>query len=64
MRSFYSVFPIQGAVRPESGWTHYRNLIRIDKPEARQWYQQESKTRQGARSDAGLTEGNDHDKTH
>ena len=31
-------------MRPELSWTHYRSLIRIDKPEARQWYQQESIT--------------------
>jgi predicted nuclease of restriction endonuclease-like (RecB) superfamily len=42
MRSFYNAFPIQGAVRPELSWTHYRYLIAIENHQARQWYLQES----------------------
>ncbi len=42
MRKFYLAFPIQDAVRPELSWTHYRRLIRIDNPAARQWYLNES----------------------
>ena len=44
MRSFYNAFPIQGAVRPELSWTHYRYLIAIENHQARQWYLQESIT--------------------
>lgn len=42
MRRFYQAFPIQDAVRPELSWTHYRRLIRIDNPRARDWYLQEA----------------------
>lgn len=42
MRAFYHAFPIWNAVRTELGWTHYRSLIRIENPTARQWYMQES----------------------
>jgi len=42
MRSFYQAFPKQDAVRPELSWTHYRALMRVERPEARQWYLQES----------------------
>ena len=28
--------------RLELGWTHYRNLIRIDNPQARDWYAKEA----------------------
>lgn len=42
MRRFYQVYPIQDAVRPELSWTHYRVLVRIEKPEAREWYMQEA----------------------
>lgn len=38
MRRFYLAFPIQDAVRLELGWTHYRTLLRVDNPNARQWY--------------------------
>ncbi|MDP3842802.1 MAG: PDDEXK nuclease domain-containing protein [Oxalobacteraceae bacterium] len=44
MRSFYSTFPIQGTLRPELSWSHYRQLIPIENPAARQWYQQETIT--------------------
>lgn len=51
---FYRLFPeILDAVSPISGivdamspkllpWTHYRELIRVEKPEARKWYEQEA----------------------
>ena len=38
MRSFYLSYPILDAVRPELSWTHYRLLLRVDKPEARAFY--------------------------
>lgn len=41
MRAFYQAFPIRDAVRRELSWTHYRLLLRVDSPEARQWYVQE-----------------------
>lgn len=30
------------AVRRELRWTHYRLLMRVDKPEAREWYMNEA----------------------
>lgn len=42
MRRFYVAYPKQDAVRPELSWTHYRRLIRIDSPQARDWYTRES----------------------
>jgi predicted nuclease of restriction endonuclease-like (RecB) superfamily len=42
MRDFYQTFPIWNALRPESSWTHYRRLLRIDSDQARQWYMKES----------------------
>lgn len=42
MRRFYQAFPIRDAVRLELSWTHYRYLIRIDNPSAREWYAQET----------------------
>lgn len=42
MRSFFQAFPIRYALRTELSWTHYRCLIRIDNPNAREWYAQES----------------------
>jgi predicted nuclease of restriction endonuclease-like (RecB) superfamily len=38
MRSFYLAFPILDALRRELSWTHYRLLLRVDKPEARAFY--------------------------
>jgi predicted nuclease of restriction endonuclease-like (RecB) superfamily len=34
--------PILNAVRAELTWTHYRLLIRVEKPEAREWYMNEA----------------------
>lgn len=42
MRAFYQAFPIRDALRTELSWTHYRSLMRIDNPSARDWYLQES----------------------
>jgi hypothetical protein len=40
-RQFYLVFPeneIHYAVRSELTWTHYRSIMRVDNPDARQYY--------------------------
>lgn len=39
MRKFYLVYPILDALRQELSWTHYRILMRIEKPEARSFYE-------------------------
>jgi predicted nuclease of restriction endonuclease-like (RecB) superfamily len=38
MRLFYQAFPIRDALRHELSWTHYRLLLRVESPGARQWY--------------------------
>ena len=38
MRRFYLAFPIRNALRSELSWTHYRSLMHIDDPIAREWY--------------------------
>ena len=45
IRQFYLSFPIRDALRPELAWTHYRLLIRVEKPTARTWYMQEAADR-------------------
>ena len=35
MRQFYFSFPKWDALRPELSWTHYRLLLRVENPEAR-----------------------------
>lgn len=42
MRAFYLLFPILDALRPELSWTHYRLLLRVEKPEARAFYEAEA----------------------
>jgi len=42
MRAFYLDYPIRDALRPELSWTHYRLLLRVDKPEARAFYEVEA----------------------
>jgi hypothetical protein len=42
MRRFYQAFPIQDSVRPELSWTHYRKLMAVENPQARNWYVQET----------------------
>jgi predicted nuclease of restriction endonuclease-like (RecB) superfamily len=44
MRLFYQSFPNRDALRHELSWTHYRVLLRIDTPAARQWYANEAVT--------------------
>ncbi|UYQ95503.1 PDDEXK nuclease domain-containing protein [Chitinophaga horti] len=38
IRQFYQAFPIRDALRPELSWTHYRIVIRVEDPVARNWY--------------------------
>jgi predicted nuclease of restriction endonuclease-like (RecB) superfamily len=42
MRQFYRLFPNLDALRPELSWTHYRLLLRIEDPVAREWYMNEA----------------------
>ncbi len=42
MRSFYLCFPNRDALRHKLSWTHYRLLIRVENPKAREWYLQET----------------------
>lgn len=42
MRQFYFSFPNHHALRSELSWTHYRALIRVENPGARDWYLKES----------------------
>ncbi len=42
MRLFYQAFPKRDALRHELSWTHYRLLLRVDAPQARDWYMQEA----------------------
>jgi predicted nuclease of restriction endonuclease-like (RecB) superfamily len=42
MRTFYLSYPILDALRPELSWTHYRLLLRVEKPEARAFYETEA----------------------
>ncbi len=42
IRQFYLAFPIRYAVRSELTWTHYRLLMRVDNPQARSFYENES----------------------
>ena len=44
MRLFYQCFPKCDALRHELSWTHYRTLLRVDNPQARQWYMDECAT--------------------
>lgn len=42
MRNFYLAYPKVNALRRELSWTHYRLLLRVEKPEARAFYETES----------------------
>jgi predicted nuclease of restriction endonuclease-like (RecB) superfamily len=42
MRQFYLTFPKSHALRDELSWTHYRLLLKVEKPEARAFYEQEA----------------------
>lgn len=44
MRQFYLTFPKHYAVRSALSWTHYRKLMRIENPVAREWYANEAAT--------------------
>jgi predicted nuclease of restriction endonuclease-like (RecB) superfamily len=44
MRGFFQAFPIRDALRRELSWTHYRLLLRVASPEARQWCMTEAAT--------------------
>ena len=46
MRLFYQAFPNCDALRHELSWTHYRILLRVDNPHARDWYLNEVVTQQ------------------
>lgn len=50
MRQFYLSFPIRDAVRLELGWTHYRTLLRVGNPSARDWYLREAISQLGGAS--------------
>jgi hypothetical protein len=42
MRVFYLLFPNCDALRRELSWTHYRILLKVEKPDARSFYEQEA----------------------
>ncbi|MCB9497381.1 MAG: DUF1016 domain-containing protein [Fibrobacteria bacterium] len=42
MRAFFQSFPNWNAVRSELAWTHYRLLVRVESPTAREWYMNEA----------------------
>ena len=42
MRQFFLSIPIRSALRSELTWTHYKALIRVERPEARSWYLNEA----------------------
>ncbi len=44
MRNFHLAFPNVNALRSQLSWTHYRLLLRLDSPAARQWYADEAVT--------------------
>lgn len=41
-RQFYLAFQIRHAKRDESSWTHCRSLLRVENPQAREFYIQEA----------------------
>ena len=42
MRAFFLAYPILDALRRELSWTHYRHLLRVEKPKARAFYEVEA----------------------
>lgn len=42
MRQFYLTFPKHYTLRSVLSWSHYRSLMRIENPTARQWYADEA----------------------
>jgi len=41
MRKFYLTFPIRDALRHELSWTHYRMIMKVENPNAREYYLEE-----------------------
>ena len=41
MRQFYLYFPIYHSVRDKLSWTHYRSILKVEDPKARDFYIQE-----------------------
>ena len=41
MRKFYLTFPICDALRHELSWTHYRMIMKVENPSAREYYLEE-----------------------
>ncbi len=54
MRAFFLCFPKIDALRRDLSWTHYRLLLRVEKSEARAFY--EAKERRMLDMDARLSE--------
>ncbi len=42
MRAFFIGYPIRDALHRELSWTHYRLMLRVDKPDARAFYEAEA----------------------
>ncbi len=42
MKKFYDLFPNANALRSHLTWTHYRALLRVENPDARDWYIEET----------------------
>ena len=42
MRAFFLAYPIVDAVRRQLSWTHYRSLLRVEKLDARSFYEAEA----------------------
>jgi predicted nuclease of restriction endonuclease-like (RecB) superfamily len=42
MRKFFIAFPIRDALRHELSWTHYRLIMKIENPNAREYYLEEA----------------------
>lgn len=42
MKKFYQTYPNTNALRSQLSWTHYRMLIKIENPDARNWYMEEA----------------------
>jgi len=42
MRQFYLAFPIGHTLCDQLSWSHYRLIMRLDNPQARLWYMEES----------------------
>lgn len=49
MRRFYEIYPIWSPVPTELSWSHFQELIKIDRKEEREFYEIESKSNWGYR---------------